>query len=261
MKHSAISAPAASRIGLRRVKSLVAAGFIGVLGLAIGANVAFAQSNPASIDAAANSAVVRTVQTQSPRAEESRLVKAGSFNGDLRDLPSTRPRFAEIPEREPPPVKRTELPHGPLIEAPLAGPIVTAPAPAPIISFVGLDFLNFGAGRPPDTNGDVGPNHFIQSVNTSIGIYDKATGTRLVGLAMDTFMKQGNFGNLCDTDNFGDPVVLYDTFEDRWIITDFAFQLDAGNNVVSPPGMFQCFAASKTSDPVSGGWNFYYLQS
>ena len=257
MKHSAISAPAASRIGLRRVKSLVAAGFIGVLGLVIGANVAYAQSNPASIDAAANSPAVRTVQTQSPRAEESRLVRAGSFNGDLRDLPSTRPRFAEIPERKPPHVQRTELPHGPLIEAPAAGPIVTAPAPAPIISFVGLDFLNFGAGRPPDTNGDVGPNHFIQSVNTSIGIYDKTTGTRLVGLAMDTFMKQGNFGNLCDTDNFGDPVVLYDTFEDRWIITDFAFQLDGASNVVSPPGMFQCFAASKTSDPVSGGWNFY----
>ena len=39
-------------------------------------------------------------------------------------------------------------------------------------------------------------------------------------------MSQGHFGNLCDTDNFGDPVVLYDSFEDRWFITDFAFKLD-----------------------------------
>ena len=44
-------------------------------------------------------------------------------------------------------------------------------------------------------------------------------------------MSQGHFGNLCDTDNFGDPVVLYDSFEDRWFITDFAFKLDGSGNV------------------------------
>ena len=72
-------------------------------------------------------------------------------------------------------------------------------------------------------------------------------------------MSQGHFGNLCDTDNFGDPVVLYDSFEDRWIITDFAFKLDGSGNVVNPPGAFQCFAVSKTGDPVNGGWNFYSI--
>ena len=72
-------------------------------------------------------------------------------------------------------------------------------------------------------------------------------------------MSQGNFGNLCDTDNFGDPVVLYDSFEDRWFITDFAFKLDGSGNVVNPPGAFQCFAVSKTGDPVTGGWNFYSI--
>ena len=71
-------------------------------------------------------------------------------------------------------------------------------------------------------------------------------------------MSQGHFGNLCDTNNFGDPVVLYDTFEDRWIITDFAFILDASNNVVGPA--FQCVAASQSGDPVAGGWNFYSTQ-
>ena len=74
-------------------------------------------------------------------------------------------------------------------------------------------------------------------------------------------MSQGNFGNLCDTDNFGDPVVLYDSFEDRWVITDFAFKLDGSGNVVNPPARFQCFAVSKTGDPVSGGWNFYSIDT
>ena len=74
-------------------------------------------------------------------------------------------------------------------------------------------------------------------------------------------MSQGNFGNLCDTDNFGDPIVVYDTFTDRWIITDFAFQLNASGGVISPPGAFQCFAASQSGDPVGGGWNFYSIPS
>jgi len=81
----------------------------------------------------------------------------------------------------------------------------------------------------------------------------------VAAFTFNTFMSQGNFGNLCDTNNFGDPVVLYDTFEDRWIITDFAFTLDGSGNVNNPPGAFQCFATSKTGDPVSGGWNFYSL--
>src|SRR5213076_2987643 len=68
------------------------------------------------------------------------------------------------------------------------------------------------------------------------------------------------FGNLCDTKNFGDPVVLYDTFEDRWVITDFAFTL-TGGNVNNPPGSFECIAVSKTGDPVSGGWNFYSINT
>ena len=117
-----------------------------------------------------------------------------------------------------------------------------------------------GAGFPPDTNGDVGPNHFIESVNTGVAIYSKAGGAPLASFTFDTLMSQAPFGNLCDTDNFGDPVVLYDTFEDRWILTDFAFQL-SGANIVNPPGMFECFAVSKTADPVAGGWNFYSINT
>ena len=134
-----------------------------------------------------------------------------------------------------------------------------AQAPGPDSSFGGLDFATWGAGHPPDENGDVGPTYYIQVVNTSIGIYDKSNGNRVAAFTFNAFMSQGNFGNLCDTDNFGDPVVLYDSFENRWFITDFAFQLDGSGNVVNPPGAFQCFAVSKTGDPVTGGWNFYSI--
>ena len=134
--------------------------------------------------------------------------------------------------------------------------VPAAPAPTPIKNFPGLDFATWGAGHPPDTVGDVGPNHYIQAINTSIGIYDKATGTRTAAFTFDTFMSQGNFGNICDTENSGDPIVLYDSFEDRWVITDIAFQVDGSGNV-SPQVALQCFAVSKTGDPVSGGWNYF----
>src|SRR6266545_4435527 len=200
-----------------------------------------------------------------PPPIESRLIKAHSFDGDLRDLPYVKPVHKERPEREPPDTVRVH--YGPPIVAPAEGPDqagvsaveAAAPAPVPDITFDGLDFATWGAGHPPDPNGDVGPNHYIQTVNTSIGVFNKSTGALITAFTFDTFMSQGNFGNLCDTDNFGDPVVLYDSFEDRWFITDFAFQLDAQGNI-SPQHVFQCFAASMSGDPVGGGWNFYSFE-
>jgi hypothetical protein len=140
-----------------------------------------------------------------------------------------------------------------------------AAAPPPDASFEGLAFNSTcgasqcGNGHPPDTNGDVGPTYYIETINVAIGIFDKSTGSRVAAFTFDSFMSQGAFGNLCDTDNFGDPVVLYDTFQDRWIISDFAFQVDGTGNVLDPPGSYQCIAVSKTGDPVSGGWNFYSI--
>ena len=193
------------------------------------------------------------------KPREERLTKATTFNGDLRALPHRKPVQRERPELNEPALNPTLAPGIPATapSAPqIGGP--SAPAPAPLNVFEGLDRFNWGAGSPPDTNGDVGPNHYIQTVNTSIGIYRKSDGFQEAAFTFDTFMSQGHFGNLCDTNNFGDPVVLYDTFEDRWIITDFAFVLDGSGNVLAPA--FQCVAASKSGDPVTGGWNFYSTQ-
>ncbi|MGB8645274.1 MAG: carboxypeptidase-like regulatory domain-containing protein, partial [Anaerolineae bacterium] len=176
---------------------------------------------------------------------------------DVRALPQTPPVKQERQEREGPAVNPSIFGTGnsaPPAPAAPVGPL--AAAPTPIASFDGLDYATWGGGHPPDTNGDVGPTYYIQTVNTSIGIYNKSTGVRTAAFSFNTFMSQGAFGNLCDANNYGDPVALYDTFNDRWVITDFAFVV-SGGNVVAPA--YQCFAVSKTGDPVSGGWNFYSL--
>src|SRR5438034_8860836 len=223
-----------------------------------------AQQGPPSKDITQQNPVPDDLQKVINRKPiEAKLQKASrSFDGDLRDLPYEKSvEQFRVEHEDPDTIPRfigKPVDGGNKIEsaAPIVVPAVAAPTPLNV--FEGLDRFNFGAGSPPDTNGDVGPNNYIQTVNTSIGIYNKVTGNRDAAFTFNTFMSQGSFGNLCDTNNFGDPVVLYDTFEDRWIITDFAFLTDISNNVLTPA--FQCFAASKTADPILGGWNFYSIQ-
>jgi hypothetical protein len=196
----------------------------------------------------------------------SEITLAGSSVFDIGKLPQVASGHAggDRPEREPPPSTM----QGGQEVAPIGSGLASgalAPAPAPDANFEGLHFTQTcaggqcGQGHPPDTNGDVGPDYYIQAINVAIGIYDKTTGSQVASFTFDSFMSQASFDNLCDTDNFGDPVVLYDTFHGRWVITDFAFKLDTAGNVVNPPGAYQCFAVSQSGDPVSGGWNFYSL--
>ncbi len=112
-----------------------------------------------------------------------------------------------------------------------------------------------GAGWPPDTNGDVGPAHYIQAVNTSIGIFRKTDGVRLAAFTFDTLWT-GTTGTLCDNDNGGDPTVTYDPIGDRWFVADFAFSGSGG----SPP-YYECIAVSRTGDPVNGGWYLYPIRA
>lgn len=177
--------------------------------------------------------------------------KAHSLDKDLRELPQVGPKDKK-PAREmgtPPNLG----PNGDGVDAVLQGSVaLSAPASAPSSSFKGLDLQNWGAGWPPDTHGDIGPNHYIQAVNTSIGVFDKATGTRLAAFTFNAFFQANGATDACATLNYGDPVVIYDQVSGRWIITDFAFAGSGGT-----PPYYECIAVSKTADPVSGGWWLY----
>src|SRR6478736_9782678 len=123
------------------------------------------------------------------------------FQGDVRDLPhGLPPQHEKTPKGEEPPLGPD---HGNGDTATQNAP-GNAPTPAPgsgggAGNFAGLDFQNFGNGWPPDTNGDVGPTYFIQTVNTSVGIFAKSGGPPVAAFSFNTFMSQGAFGNLCDT--------------------------------------------------------------
>src|SRR5947208_2767252 len=85
-----------------------------------------------------------------------------------------------------------------------------------------LDGLGNGDGYvPPDPNGAVGPDDYVQAVNASFAVFSK-TGDRLLGPVRIAQLWAG-FGGMCETNGAGDPVVVYDQLADRWLISEFAF--------------------------------------
>jgi hypothetical protein len=113
---------------------------------------------------------------------------------------------------------------------------------------------------PPDTTGDVGPNHYVQWVNLRYAIYtltrdasNNITGFNLVpGFPKNGSTIWSGFGGRCQSDNDGDPIVQYDQLADRWILTQFA---------VSATPYTQCVAVSTTPDPTGTYFRYSYSYS
>lgn len=138
--------------------------------------------------------------------------------------------------------------------AQMDGAVQSAPiapdAPLTIANFDGV--TNLSGVLPPDTNGDVGPNHYMQWVNLSFAIYSK-TGALLYGPAAGNTLWSG-FGGVCQTRNDGDPIVLYDQLADRWMVSQFA--VPGGTS-----GYHQCIAVSQTGDPTGAWYRYDFLYS
>jgi hypothetical protein len=185
-------------------------------------------------------------------------VFATSFNGSLSELPKvTRnktPRVLPLRGR----VSASDQLVSPDIWSKAAAPSQSPSAApnmlAPTQSFDGIGWTN--VGWPPDPNGDVGPDNYIQAVNTSFAVFSK-TGVLLAGpTTLDSLFSPLGASTPCGNhQNYGDPVVLYDQIADRWLVTDFAFATSALGNPLAP--FYECLAVSKTGDPVAGGWYLY----
>jgi hypothetical protein len=133
----------------------------------------------------------------------------------------------------------TKLPTAPNSIQTSAG---AAAMPSTTTNFEGIG--NIDGVLPPDTNGDVGPNNYVQWVNLHFEIFDRG-GTSLLPPKAGNTLWSG-FGGLCEFTNQGDPVVRYDRMADRWIFTQFAFNTRGGLPIAP---FDQCFAVSTTGDP------------
>ena len=109
---------------------------------------------------------------------------------------------------------------------------------------------NLSGVAPPDTDGDVGPNHYFQMVNLAFAIYNK-NGTKLYGPADNSTLWNGFVGSWTGT-NDGDPIILYDEMADRWMASQFAVNTNDGTQ-------WELVAISQTPDP-TGAWYRYAFQ-
>jgi|Deesub1362A_J573_1020465.scaffolds.fasta_scaffold00162_33 hypothetical protein len=173
----------------------------------------------------------------SPPLSQIRPIPPG-YSKNVREIPTQpiprpMPRAPEVPAEDP--VVQDRQGEGSM--------------PATIRNFEGIGNVN--GVLPPDTNGDVGPNHYVQIVNLSFAIFDKS-GNRLYGPADNNTIWSG-FGGPCETRNDGDPIVLYDHLADRWVISQFALP----NFPYGP--FYQCIAISQTGDPMGAWYRYSFL--
>jgi hypothetical protein len=173
----------------------------------------------------------------------------------LRSLAATHRPPSDASEETDTRVERgTAATNGPFTGDPARQAAVPAVASvgAPIQNFEGLrnedNFNIFGFRvNPPDPNGEVGPNHYIEMINLVFGIYSK-TGTLLLG-PVDTGTLWDGFAVSDCLDPSGDPVVMYDQFTGRWLLSQFT---------TAGPEYFNCVAISTTADPTGSYYRYAF---
>ncbi len=129
-----------------------------------------------------------------------------------------------------------------------------ADTPPPIVSFEGL---SSEGPVPPDTVGDVGPDHYVQAVNSQSGttaaVFDKR-GSELSRFALSDLWP---VSSPCGAYGYGDPIVLYDHLADRWLLSQFA--IPSWNDFGEPEPPFSlCIALSRTPDPSGSYYTYCY---
>src|SRR6266513_1507920 len=141
---------------------------------------------------------------------------------------------------------------------------LTPTIPAPLLTFEGMsnqdNFNVFGFRvNPPDPNGEVGPNHYVEMINLLFAVYDKA-GNLLLG-PVDTGSLWAGFAIEDCTDPSGDPVVLYDQLMDRWLLSQFTTRGLNPDGTFNGLPFYDCVAISQTGDPTGAYFRYAFITS
>lgn len=222
---------------------------------------------PAALVAAllSPSAATQAAPSKSPDKLKPKFTNAAAFDvsPSLRDLAKSAKHGTARPDvvgRDP--NLRSALTRGSAADGALQSD--TSPSalaiPGPLANFEGLsnqDNFNVLGGRvnPPDPNGEVGPNHYVEMVNLVFAVYSK-NGTRLLG-PVETGTLWNNFPIDECTEPSGDPVVIYDQVADRWILTQFTTRgIDYPDEPLNQ--FYNCVAVSTSPDPTGSYYRYAF---
>ena len=105
----------------------------------------------------------------------------------------------------------------------------------------GIDGLTSVGYVPPDTNISVGADQIVETVNVTYAVYDKTGHVLQPATAMHDIWAAAGRTSLCSSVDGGDPIVLYDKIDQRWIISQLAYNSGLSDNHF-------CLAISTSSD-------------
>src|SRR5437016_10718172 len=113
-------------------------------------------------------------------------------------------------------------------------------------NFTGSSLGTNASGLPPDSNGAIGPAHFMEFINGGVAVYNR---TNVLHVQRKSDVKfWSDAGLIISPDSaMSDPRVIYDPTVQRW----FASQVDASTSGSDPTLQANDFllAVSDTSDP------------
>ena len=141
--------------------------------------------------------------------------------------------------------------------------------PVTVVSnFVGLGngfpgWTNQGL-YPPDTTMAVGTNQIVQWVNVRLAVLSKTTGAPLLGgagwVAGNQIWAGLGINSVCATKNQGDPVLQFDRMANRWVLSQFAFNIataTGGTHPAYPAAPYALCVAVSQSNDATGAFNLY----
>jgi hypothetical protein len=145
--------------------------------------------------------------------------------------------------------KSPDLPD-PVLQS-TAAPAPDGTGPVVLLNLEGLGQGVFGftvTGLAPDANGAAGLTQYVQWVNSSLAVFNKATGALQLGPLPITQLWAG-YANGCQFSDLGDGIVLFDKIANRWVIS---------HPSINPATQrFQECIAVSTSADATGTYNRY----
>ncbi len=123
------------------------------------------------------------------------------------------------------------------------------------LNFHGSAYETNSQALPPDGNGAIGPNHFMEFINGTVAVYNKTTGTTVQRKTNLKFWSDAGLIISPDSD-VTDPRVIYDPTVQRWFVSQVDFDASAAAGGQDPTLEANDFllAVSTTSDP-TGSWH------
>jgi hypothetical protein len=199
------------------------------------------------VDAAAPGADDEPITGRPVRAAGAAVVSLGDLAGRAAFPASSGAQEAIpfLPQIEAPPSANVAPPSASRA-APRAQAGPNAVSPPPSSGFLALeDGPKVGTAAfiiPPDTHGAVGRDKLMVTLNNNYRIQDKATGAALSTVSINTFWAPTGA-----TAPF-DPRVLYDPYNDRWLVIAATSSRSAESSIL--------VGVSQTSDPLGAFFLF-----